>query len=663
MFDFIKKKISSKETIVLFIIFSIISFKDFLFSCINYPSLDFNSQIPLTWDFTSLNGLLPYRDVFHPYGILFYLKNQNAFFGFIYLFLPAILFTGFFITFRKIFENKLLAYISLILFYAFISKYLDVESFIRYGVISASAFLFSYIFYKSSFVSNKSSFFIGIFIGTVFSLINDQGIYTFLLFIFLIVISPILKFGIKEIKRTEYYKFLLPRLLANIFGIFLGFLPFLFFLTLNGLNNDFFSYINQLSDFKIHLKTPFIPYSMTIDNLFTFGGLLIAIFSLSYKLFFNKRKVTFIFFIQLSLVFVLTLLEQKNIVRSIDRQITFVALLLYIILFCEVWYILARNKINDLIIYSCYLIISILIIFNLGLNSFVNMPINFNSQLPKIFMSESIARFLVDKSTLCLNNNLENLLSKENQEYKRIKDVINKDSGGYTKIFDYLSDPVFYVLFNQKPPYYFTIFEASPFYAQESNIKYLEENEVKYVIYNTEILKIQDGVPDYLRGSVLFRYLISKFGILQKIDNFIIFEIAKNENFDFFNDANLNKSTSFKSYLLNVDLGSIPHSEGIHKSKFLRSSQALPFTNLASKDKIIVLELKKKDVKKVKLSFITEVGETTVEFDPCKSGFQCVVNLKNIPLFYKDRVIKKIDYDASVVSKIKIIEGIPDNIF
>jgi hypothetical protein len=39
--------------------------------------------------------------------------------------------------------------------------------------------------------------------------------------------------------------------------------------------------------------------------------------------------------------------------------------------------------------------------------------------------------------------------------------------------FSFPGDPIFYILFNQKPPYYPTIYEATPIYAQKKLIKFI----------------------------------------------------------------------------------------------------------------------------------------------------------------------------------------------
>lgn len=522
MFKIIRKKIFTLDITVLFIILSIVHFKDFFLSCVNYLNLSFNQQIPLTWNFTSLNNLMPYRDIYYPYGILFYLTN-NVFLVLINFFLPTILFTSIYIIFKEIFGSKLLILASFASFYLFIYKYTGIENFSRYGIALSLALLFSYFFYRLPSVSIKLSFFFGILIGSIFSLVNDQGTYVFLLFTFLLAVTPFLKKG----EKLNYFNFLFSRITANMLGVFIGFLPFFVFLNSNRITYEFFLFVKHLPDFILYAKTPFIPFSTTTDNLFTFGSIFLAIVALSYKIFFFQKKLSFISFLQISLVFVLILLEQKNIIRSIDKQVTFIAFFLYIVMFYE----LIRNKINNFFAAFCFVVISALVISGLGLHPFINYELDFKKDLIGSFFHENLNDFLANKNALCLDDNLKKLIIGKNTKFEKVKKIIERDSKGYSKFFDYLSDPVFYVLFNQKPPYYFTIFEATPLYAQESNVKYIEENKVKYIIYNTDALRIQDGVPDYIRSNVLFKYVSNNFKVLDKVENFIIFKKIEGENY------------------------------------------------------------------------------------------------------------------------------------
>jgi len=504
------------ETILAFVFLLIVNLKDCFFSCVNYLNLSFDSQIPLTWDFTVLNNMLPYKDIYFPYGLLFYFKNTSLYISLIYFFLPILLFFSVYIVFKTIFKSRIITFIAFVSFCLFIYKYTGIENFTRYGIILSFTLLISHFFYKLRIISFKSAFLFGILVGGIFSLVNDQGIYSLLLLIFLLITVPVLR----GLKKMHYVKYLLSRLIACGLGLVLGLLPLFVFLNVNNMTNEFYLFIKHLSDFPLYAKTPFIPFSTTIDNLFAFASLFIAIVVLSYKIFFSRTKLSFISILEISLIFILVMLEQKSVIRSIDKQITFIAFILYVIMFSE----LIKNKVSNLIIYSYFAIIYVFILLGIGLHPFINYKLSFDGNLVRSFFSTNMENFLVKKSKLCLSNNLNRLTEEKNTKLEKVKNIIEEDSKKPTKIFDYLSDPAFYILFNQKPPYYFTIFEATPLYAQKSNVKYIEENKVKYVIYNEDIVRLQDGVPTQIRNKFLFSYVLKNFEILSKVDNFIIYK-------------------------------------------------------------------------------------------------------------------------------------------
>ncbi len=81
---------------------------------------------------------------------------------------------------------------------------------------------------------------------------------------------------------------------------------------------------------------------------------------------------------------------------------------------------------------------------------------------------------------------------------------------------------IFYILFNQIPPYYPSIYEATPVYAQDKQIKYIKENKVNFVILNTKSTAIQDGVPDKVRARKLYGFIKKNYTPFKKIEYFQI---------------------------------------------------------------------------------------------------------------------------------------------
>lgn len=619
-----------------------------------------------------MSNLLPYRDIYFPYGILFYLKNQNIFMHVIYLFVAPILFLIVFIFLKKIFKDLFFYLISFLTFFIFIHKFTGIENFNRYGIILAISLLISYIFYKKNYVPVKISFLLGIIIGVIFSLVNDQGIYSLITFKFFLFAAPIVGFGLKELKKLTYYRFIFSRLFTFYIGLFLGFIPFVSYLISKNIILDLISYLVKFSDFQIYAKTPFIPFSTTIDNLFTFTALFLAIVLSCYKLFYSSKKLSLSFFTTLGLIFIIVLLEQKSLIRSIDKQITFISFTLFLLIFYE-FYILMKIKFERLAALFTYLLVLFFILYMIRLNPFINYKFEFKKEFVNKILSGNLDNLLLYKNKVCLKDNLNKLLTNKNKSFEKVIEYINNDSNEDKKIFAYLSDPIFYPLFNQAPPYYFTIFEASPLYAQKDNIKYIENNNIDYIIYNTNILGLQDNVPDYARQKILFKYIINNFTIVKDIDNFFVLKKTKNE--DFFENGYLRKLDFFQDYLLQINLAAIPKSEGMHKGESLYKSKrniiisSSSFSGLnnfldsnivRSSEAVLILRpmnYKGGDEKKMSVTLKTRDSKvTTVSFYRCDIGKICIINISNIPLFYRERVLKEVIPDNSFEGEMRLFQ-------
>lgn len=659
----IKKIITEKgklDIIVVFLSLTLYSLYNFLLLCKFFPKDTFDSQLAIFWDYSSLHNLIPNKDIMYPYGLLFYYKNTLLFFSFIYVLLFPVLGISILFVLEKIIKNKVLIYIAFLSFIFFVLNYAGLEVFSRYGLLLGISVLLILVYSKRKYIPKSYTFAFGCLIGFVFSIINDVGLYAIFVFLFLSFFIPVFNSGISILKKKRYYIYQALTVTFFLTGILMGILPILFFFikienlaTL--LNNS-----SYLFDFPLYSKTPFLPSLRSAENLFNFSAIIITIFVLSYRRIILKEKNTLLSYIQVGIVISFFLLLQKSVIRSIDTQITFLSFLLYIFLISETMTFL-KSKVRPVLLYAYFFSALFLIFYATGLRSFsVTSVYSYKLVDPNIIMG-NIQSFFTHKQTLCFAQNV--VRYRENKTYKDILTFINKNAQSKPIIFDYLTNPIFYVLFNQASPFYFEVYASSPLYAQQRIIKEISEINTNFVIFNTNMLRVKDNVPDYARNSILFKYILNNFKVLGKVENFIIFERANKENFDFFDGNNLDDVANFRNYLLNVDLGSIPRSEGIYKSKLVNNLPIAPFTDLYSKDKIIVFRFKKSNTTKTKVAFVTEVGRTIVEFDACKSGLQCIVDLQDIPLFYKNRSIKKIDYDTDIIGAIKVVEGIPDGIF
>ena len=108
----------------------------------------------------------------------------------------------------------------------------------------------------------------------------------------------------------------------------------------------------------------------------------------------------------------------------------------------------------------------------------------------------------------------------------------------------------------------------------------------------------------------------------------------------------------FKKYILNIDLDSIPLSEGQYKYKYLSQNDnkklisgtetavnSYLMNNNISSDKLFLVLNQKEKLNKKNSSFlkiITRDGySTSVMFKNCSNN-PCIINISKIPLFYKD---------------------------
>lgn len=612
--------------------------------CKTYSDFGFDNQALFAWDYSASLGMTPYKEFFYPYGVLSYFVTQNILIDVLFLLITPILLVILFTLFKKLWKSKIYAYFFLVLSVVFINKYIGWEGFDRYGVFVVFSLAFGYLVYTRKSLSKKFSIFFGIIGGFIFSLMHDQGMYIFSVFLFNLFFYSIL--------FKKPFAFL--QLASYLTGVFLGLIPFFLYLAKNNAIDGFYNFFVKIKDISLYAKTSFTPYASSPENIFTFLILFSAIFYLSLRFVFKKR-ITLTNYLQINLCFVIILLEQKSLIRSIDRIIIFPSFVLLILLFSDLMEPLKFHKLPKLkgIFFFCFLLLFVM--FLLGVQSYNN---NFK------------INYLM-KNDQCINQNLNNLF-KKNSVYLKVKNIIKENFKYQGKIFSFSGDPVFYAIFKQIPPYYSNNYDSSPLYAQKKQIDYIKSNNIRYVIYNLDIPSIMDNVPNYIRTSDEFSYIINNFQIVDKVDNFLILE--KNIGADIFAEYNFNKYASFAKYLLDVDFQSIPRSEGKYKKKILQSDKVkiigefksitelnsfLRNNNIFSKDKFLVFTPEETGRQDIVIDISSTDGiKTSVRFKPCNKFELCIINLSKAPLFYKERKILKITPKSNISGKFSIIENL-----
>lgn len=653
--------------VLIFLLLLIYSIYNFLFSCKFFPRNTFDSQLLLFWDYTALHNLIPNKDILYPYGILFYYKNVSIIFSFIYVLLFPTLAILTLLTFKKIIKNKILIYLTFFSFIFFILKYTGIEVFNRYGILLGISVLLSFVYNKYLYVPRSYSFLFGCLIGFVLSIVTDIGLYILSLFLFFSFFIPIFNNRINTLKTSKYYIHLAFTVIFFLIGILTVLLPIvLFYMKLENLST-YVEHSKYLFDFQLYSKTPFLPSLRSTENIFNFVVIIFTVFVLSYKRIILKEKTTFITYIQISIIVSLFLLLQKSVIRSIDIQITFLAFILYMFLFLEIITFL-KDRINTFLLYAYYLLALFILFSIMGLRSFNTTSIYFYKPLELSMLKGNIQSFLTHKQTICLSQNLDKY--KDNKTYQNILMFINRNAQDKKLlIFDYLTDPIFYVLLNQKSPFYFEVFGSSPIYAQHQIVDELNKRNTDFVILNINMLRVKDNVPDYMRTYFLLKYITTSFVPVRKIGNYYI--LMRHRSKDFFESDFFKNDVDLQKYFLDIDLKLIPQSEGLYKSKYLSGSEVLVSGSLdainqylakqeISENDVFLVVNSKEDTDKKSHFFTLETGDylkTTVSFSACSKKNVCIVNLSRIPIFYKMRKIKRIYSEGALEDSFQLIRS------
>ncbi len=657
---FYKKKISLllrliKKNINEIIVFIVINL---FFIGANYLSLcggylkfaSFDYQTFLTWNYSAFKNLIPYRDLYYPYGLLPYYKDGSIFYVIIYFILSLITLNVLIYILRKIFKKKLAIYLVAILILLFIYLTSNINTFNRYGISVVMSLVISYAFYLN--VNNRKFYFLsGFIISLIFWLIHDQGILGFTIFSVFFFAQNLVKFKSSKYKKDIALAF--HQVFLFLIGAVLGLIPFVLFLIKSDALNSFLYYLTvSLPEYPLMSKTPFFNLFFSLNNIFSIGVLTFSISFVAYKIYLKKKRSIFTF-LELGLILTIILFEQKNIVRLMENAITFAAFILFAIILWEILTTFKNNYKNNLLIKFCYFTLLAFIVLSFyisyGNRSGIRIPDD-----------------LSIKPFNCYASNVSDIPDVE--KYESVITKLKSFKNFNNKIFSFPGDPIFYVLLKQNQPYFTSIYEASSENSQRIITEYLN-NEIKYVIINTQNKSIQDEVPNYVRGVYELKYILNNYSLKSNVNDYLILE--ENNNSDFFTDNKLASASEYKKYLLDINLESIPASEGKYKIKYILNNRnvfLIRDSNLIKANKYLVenetnsnetfLLVRSNDLNKYITLNITSDGNlaTYIKMKSCRENY-CIVNLSNIPLFYNNRIIRQINSQEDIQVSIVKVSG------
>lgn len=475
--------------------FAVIIWGKFL-QCQQSVGLGFDQQSFLFWDYAKSTDLIPFKDFFYPYGLLFFLKTDSLFWYFISLIIVFLVVCSLFFTLKKLFKDRLYTYIFFLIFCLFLNIFVDFDSLVRYGPLIFISVLISYFAEKRILINKFAGSILGLILGFLFFLITDLFLYGFLtIFVFTAI------YVMRIYKKID--KNFIVFLFSLLLGIIIGIIPLLIYLYSSDAYIQFINNFILLKDISVFAKVPFPPSLRSFENQFVICLIILTILTL-YTHIKKIKKYNFSFYIKLSLLIIILLLEQKNIIRSFSQQISLIGLFLFVVLLSDLKINFEKIKINTkaLLIFNLSLVLLVMCLFYLERGS-ARSNYSFFNQNKKC----------IDEKLLEINKN-------DLRNYNSVVNYIKKDKN--STIFSFPGDSIYYVLFKQIPPYYPSIYEATPIYAQKKLINYMKKNKIQYVIYNLHSSAIQDGVPDKVRSKKLFEYIKDNYKYVEEIGEFKI---------------------------------------------------------------------------------------------------------------------------------------------
>ncbi len=637
-----------KSNVFSYLIFLIgailITFENITY-CSIFFDLGFDGQHGVLWNYTLASGLLPYRDIFYPYGILSYYSQYNFITNLIPYFLYLAVIHFFFYFIKKIFLNKIIAIFLGWAFVLFLEVYTGAYLVNRYGVVLLFG-LFCIDFVLQKKPSLKVFVLFGFINGLMYGLLGDPGIYSGILFTAITIFSSAVLLRKNSIKQVSIN--CMKNIIAYSLGFLIGVLPFILYLIFTDSVSAYITFLRDISYLLPAWKTPLTPFLNSPDNIFTFFIFYISSLYISIKLV-TKKKLTATDSYQIVLLVFILLLEQKSLIKSIDRQITFVSFFLSLILVSE---LLTELKKNAILWYYRYVYLFLFLFFILVIYPFAKRP--FLQKQEFNFFNENL-----NKVSECIEANKESI-TKSTGAYsnERLLSFISSQKSFYS----FPGEPVWYVLGGVMPPKYVDTYVSSYKDIEEYRLEYLKNQKPEYLLYNFARFAFIDGVPDYMRVPNELKFLLTHYIPLHKEEETLVMRRSGN-SVDFFQNELVKNDPVISKNLLSVSLGNIPRSEGSHK---LESDRIFDFTNILrnnnsikfnSQGKILLVKHKKTEEEFSAITMKTREGfETKIEYMNCDKEI-CVINLDRVPLFYLPREITSIEFNIKQHSGYSLINN------
>ncbi|MBP7768305.1 hypothetical protein KA082_00525 [Candidatus Woesebacteria bacterium] len=605
----------------------------FFYGQYQFSDLSFDAQSLLTWQYAAQSGVIPYKEVFYPYGLLQYYSDSSAALQGISVLLCSIYFFVIYQSLAVVTRSKRTALAILLLFFLFVGRFTGFLSFVRYGgALVFGLWLVLQSVYRS--VEKKSiQVQLGVLSGLLLTLFLDQGVYAVGLYCAVSVLLSVQKskpFSVGALLRS-----LLMQGQLFSMGFLLGSAPLWIFLLYFGALTGFIHTLQYLPELSIYAKAPFFSSFRKPEIIFITSSCIAGVWFLTQRIVVDKKKLQAGEYFVYVTTLLLLLVSIKNVVRLIDREITPFAVLNGVYIF---FLMLKKDSIG---------------FFGIGKKGMLALICLFFLVLQPFFVDTQFRQRSFKQKTVF--DQVSQLLVT-NPRFEQVLTTLRAQNDFSGHVFSYPTDPIFYILLKQKPPHYFQTYDASAQRAQLEQIKYIEEKNVSYVIYNTSIPALQDAVPDYMRSNTLLKYILTHFTARTQSHEFLL--LVRSSSADFLTDAQF--PAQLKEELSHVNFGSVPLSEGIHVLSLLEKKPVIAFKYLSGVERTIYFPEKSIQANEVALSLSCQTTTTqsitmtsvdgvvtTVSVD-CREQYPVVINLGRVPVFFTDRKLQSIAYSQDL---------------
>lgn len=621
----------------------------FIRSCEFSVQYEFDAQNFLTWEYTALAGYMPYRDVFYWYGLLMYFLPASYILQTGLALWSTALLVGVYGLLNVTLKQSKTKYWAFTLLLILIDQFVGYHSFLRYGtglIITAWTALAWFQITKRW----QKPFWLGLGIitGSLFFLIQDQGLYVGLVLTGLFGANVIT--ASSEWRRFSFWKDLVTQGGWLLGGITIAALPFVLWLMSQGGWSGYLTNLGLVGQMNSFAKVPYFgQYLLTMNMIVTVSiGLLIL--DLWYRFLFHQSSLREPKqFLKIALLGIILLFQYKSVVRpSIANQFMFIPWVVLWIYLSDLKILLTKYSkiswLNELMIVTLSVMGILLVITPTQLTNGVR---GFWHHL-SADMSRTLSpkqRHLRQQS--CLNTSFEALLEQAPPEYQQTVRWLESQPDFSGQIFSYPADPVFYILLHQMPAPYFNTYDATSETAQKLNVAFMQKPEIQYVVLNVQDTMTQDGVPNVLRNQRINEYLYTHFQPVVAFGKFVILRKSP-QPYDALLHSLLTRQADFIQSQLELNMLRLPFLENHYfstqvtdQSPLLTATSAAEVatwftqTSLSPSQLWVEIAPESAEPQFVTISFITpELVKTSLTMKSCSQTTPCLLNLSRVPLFF-----------------------------